>query len=370
MDTKNIKITPQTPQKSLWKAYLCWLFGGIFGLHHLYLGRDRQAFIWWSTVGGYFLVGWSHDFFRMPELVRDANDDPKFIEKFKQNIRKHERPPFSTNKFLGQIMISYLWCQVFLMAIPDDEFKGINFKFLHWLVPFVVALGVWCVGNVGRERGTIWKCLFTAYAVYPLRFVVYEEAYWLTAMIVASTIVFDNYSKQWRLTPVKKRSKKRRFLTLSVACCLYLGLLGCYFYFNGKITDSEGDEVPVHEAISNFFKSPWWTDLKNSLDETWNYAKHHGFYETWKQIIDMLDADGEQNAYKTLGLLPTATQSEITSAFRKLSKENHPDKIKGEAEKKIAQEKFMEISHAYEVLSKIKSKRKQKNKRYTENSDL
>lgn len=113
------------------------------------------------------------------------------------------------------------------------------------------------------------------------------------------------------------------------------------------------------------------------------------FYETWKQIIDMMDADGEQNAYKvnsiqrclyidrstnailillqTLGLTPTATQSEITAAFRKLSKENHPDKIKGEAEKKIAQEKFMEISHAYEVLSKIKSKRKQKNKRYNRN---
>lgn len=231
----------------------------------------------------------------MPELVRDANDDPKFIEKFKENIRKHQRPPFSTNKFLGQIMISYLWCQVFMMAIPEDEYHGMNFSSLHWLIPFVVALGeeivnfyrkfcltkqsltgVWCVGNVGRERGTIWKCLFTAYAVYPLRFVIYEEAYWLTAMIVASTIVFDNYSKQWRLTPLKKRSKKRRFLTLSVACCLYLGLLGCYFYFNAKITDSEGDEVPVHEAISNFFKSPWWTDLKNSLKETWNYAKHHG----------------------------------------------------------------------------------------------
>lgn len=77
----------------------------------------------------------------MPELVRDANDDPKFIEKFKENIRKNQRPPFSTNKFLGQIMISYLWCQVFLMAIPEDEFHGFNFNSLHWLTPFVVALG-------------------------------------------------------------------------------------------------------------------------------------------------------------------------------------------------------------------------------------
>lgn len=139
-----------------------------------------------------------------------------------------------------------------------------------------IFLGVWSVGNLGRERGTIWKCLFTAYSVYFLRFVIYDESYWLTAMIVASTLVFDKYSKEWRLTPPKQRSKKRRFLTLSVACCLYLGLLGCYFYFNAKITDSEGDEVPVHEAITNFFKSPWWTDLKNSLSEVWEYAKHRG----------------------------------------------------------------------------------------------
>lgn len=66
-----------------------------------------------------------------------------------------------------------------------------------------------------------------------------------------------------------------------------------------------------------------------------------------------------------MGLDPTATQSEITSAFRRLSKENHPDKVKGEEAKKIAQEKFMEISQAYEVLSKIKTKRKRKNKIYT-----
>lgn len=77
----------------------------------------------------------------MPELVRDANEDPKFIERFKANIRKHQRPPFSTNKFLGQIMISYLWCQVFILAIPEDDFHGWNFNFLHWLIPLVAAIG-------------------------------------------------------------------------------------------------------------------------------------------------------------------------------------------------------------------------------------
>lgn len=118
------------------------LFGGqqlVSFLHILKLLNESN--ILGNFLGGYFLVGWSHDFFRMPELVRDANNDPKFIEKFKENIRKHQRPPFSTNKFLGQIMISYLWCQVFMMAVPEDEFHGFNFNFLHWLIPFVVALG-------------------------------------------------------------------------------------------------------------------------------------------------------------------------------------------------------------------------------------
>lgn len=67
-----------------------------------------------------------------------------------------------------------------------------------------------------------------------------------------------------------------------------------------------------------------------------------------------------------LGLLPTATQSEITSTWRALSKENHPDKIKDETKKRAAQVRFMEIQQAYEVLSKIKSKRRKRNKKFTD----
>lgn len=66
---------------------------------------------------------------------------------------------------------------------------------------------------------------------------------------------------------------------------------------------------------------------------------------------------------QVLGLLPTASQTEITSTWRALSKENHPDKIKDENKKRAAQERFMEIQQAYEVLSKIKNKRRRKNKK-------
>ena len=44
-------------QKSLFITYLLWLIGGWIGLHHFYLRRDKQAFLWWSTLGGVCLLG-------------------------------------------------------------------------------------------------------------------------------------------------------------------------------------------------------------------------------------------------------------------------------------------------------------------------
>jgi DnaJ family protein C protein 22 len=52
--------------KSIILTYIFWAFGGWFGLHHFYLGRDKQAFVWWSLVAGYGGLGWVVDLFRIP----------------------------------------------------------------------------------------------------------------------------------------------------------------------------------------------------------------------------------------------------------------------------------------------------------------
>lgn len=61
-----------------------------------------------------------------------------------------------------------------------------------------------------------------------------------------------------------------------------------------------------------------------------------------------------QDLYQTLGVGKTASLDEIKKAYRKLAKEWHPDKHKGD---KAAESKFKEINSAYEVLSDPEKRR-------------
>jgi DnaJ domain len=57
------------------------------------------------------------------------------------------------------------------------------------------------------------------------------------------------------------------------------------------------------------------------------------------------------DAYKILGVSPTATEREIKVAYRKLALEYHPDRQRDDAQRDIATHKFVAIANAYEVLT-------------------
>jgi DnaJ like chaperone protein len=63
------------------------------------------------------------------------------------------------------------------------------------------------------------------------------------------------------------------------------------------------------------------------------------------------------NAYKILEVSSNASQDEIKSAYRKMVKKYHPDKLRGQdpAMVKGAEEKFREVQKAYETLMRQKN---------------
>ncbi len=74
-------------------------------------------------------------------------------------------------------------------------------------------------------------------------------------------------------------------------------------------------------------------------------------------MLNLQDAGTNLDAaYKVLGVSPTATNDEVKAAFRRLTLQNHPDKVAslGEDIRKAAEKKFKEINAAKETIWKAR----------------
>lgn len=138
------KVYPQiqvTSKKSLRTARILWLLGGVFGLHHYYLRRTEQAIVWFCTFGGFFATGWIFDYGKLPSYVMEANEDPKFVKKFRDRLKSQPFPKFSIRRLFFGMFVGSFFARVWHDAVPGVEVYGIKWDFLHLLAPLACAIG-------------------------------------------------------------------------------------------------------------------------------------------------------------------------------------------------------------------------------------
>ncbi|MCI4355128.1 MAG: DnaJ domain-containing protein, partial [Thermoplasmata archaeon] len=64
----------------------------------------------------------------------------------------------------------------------------------------------------------------------------------------------------------------------------------------------------------------------------------------------------KRDYYEVLGLSRSASTDEVKSAYRRLARQFHPDVNKGDT--KVAEERFKEVSEAYEVLADTEKRKR------------
>ncbi|XP_038642229.1 dnaJ homolog subfamily C member 22 isoform X2 [Scyliorhinus canicula] len=143
--------------KSLLITYVLWFFGGPFGLHHIYLGRDSHALLWMVTFGG-FGVGWAREFWRLPKYVQSAN----MHRSSKIQRRRDLQPSMSIVRVLGQIAVGIYFGIVALISL-----SSLN-SFYIMALPLAITLGVHLVANIGEETSNLKTTMMASFITSPV----------------------------------------------------------------------------------------------------------------------------------------------------------------------------------------------------------
>ncbi len=346
-------------------TFLCWLFGGWFGLHHFYLGRDSHGFLWANSFGG-FIIGWLRECSRLKSYTDDANKTNDQLA-----MDGEQASVFSNiTRIIGMFIFGIFYRRIFFNSIPDDLSPPLLYNVIILLVaPLGTTLATYLISNTG-----VLKCSFK----YPLIGAYIGELlfghihiFWgeVNAMLVMLCTVIPTvmYWKQRRVRR-NKRSCCNRLLLWSSLGILFCLLWTSNVYYNVELYVDELDQnVKLRVILKDLFDSPEWQDLKKEMknllytlwesggdyDKTW-FLFQEGIATTRIQkALEVFELDHRINIDSEI------TESVLTKRYHELVIKWHPDKHPP-SEKDHAQDMFIQIQESYKILKTVVKRKSKK----------
>ena len=363
------------PRKSMFKAYLLWLFFPPLGLHHFYLGRDAHAALHCITLSGFIGIGWLRDLFLIPHYTSVANEEPTYIAELKatQRLKPKPRNGWLSARFLAMWFIGSRFAWFAGDCVPAQEETVLlghaapNFLYIALEIlakALAASLCVYAIGTHPPHTARFRPAFIKALQVGGVCAFIWPQSSGIWATMGA--IRGLNQSLEWRPLRPQRRMKltvRRRAALVICGVGSAWGMMLFALYQNGGVyADTPQGKVwmPIKDAVHNFIASPFVRNFRSTL---WTaFTAEKGWQEAFEKIKKDLDFAGAATACETLGLEGNCLEafSSVKRAYRQLALESHPDKHAGasEEEMKEIEERFRIIQEAYEKLTKLNQQNK------------
>jgi len=375
--------------KSLTLTYIFSLIGGLFGLHHFYLNRTQHALLWFTTFGGCG-IGFIYELlFLIKKYVYEANNDHLIVHEYKLKMIQRKSPAFEILRLCGQYLTAVFYGFITYYAFPDTwHQKPFLSLFVGCCSTIAIALGTQITGTLGpRQCSFIWPLLG---AMLGMPFLVWRTdlspsfnipaflSSWIFEWKIewnptyfSNMFITKSNESQSSISPKRKRRHFiKRCLIFGLGVIVFSAIFTSAIYQNLQV-DIKGRRVKIKDVLTDFWKSQQFVllyqQLSNVVRQLWAFYLHYGFKGIWTQIWMAIDSESDKQAYEVLNLRSDASQRQIESQCRTLSRKWHPDRYRNPDQKQKAEITFMNIQQACDRLSNERKRRQSINTQRREN---
>ncbi|CAF0817389.1 unnamed protein product [Rotaria sordida] len=366
--------------KSLLLTYIFSLTGGFYGLHHLYLGRTQHALLWITTFGG-FGIGFIYELlFLIKTYVYEANNDYLILNEYRLKMIEKKSPSFEISRLCGQYLTAVFYGFITYYAFPEIWHENFCLSlFIGCCSTIAVALGTQITGTLGpRQCSFIWPLLG---AICGMPFLIWRinsiPSFNIAALFSCwifqrkiqwnreyfSNILITKSSDHHQFLISSKKIKRKRYdiikrcLIFGFGTIIFSTIFTSAIYQNLQV-DIKGQHIKLKDVLNDFFKSQEFILIREKLSifirQLWAFYSHYGFKGLW-MILDF--EKNEKQAFEILNLSNVASQREIESQCRTLSRKWHPDRYRDLEQKQNTEIIFMNIQQACNHLSNERKRR-------------